>query len=404
LTISSLQPALTDLWPEFQLVVACCRWPSSSITEERVRALSIEPIDWTRVLRIAHRHRVVGLVHRSIVSYGVDVPPDISLAFSTQAKKERSRATMAAMEAVRLNNAFKAAGIRAISLKGASIAMLAYGNLGLRQAKDIDFLIPQVSFAAMSDVMEIAGYLRTEPATSISEEGFRRWLGEAKGTEWKHRVTGMLVEIDWKLSLGPSSRSSQLLLGKSQQVRILPDAELTTLSEDNLVLYLCLHGSSHSWFRLKWLADVGALLQARTPGEIAEIYRLAGTLRLTPAVGQALLLCAEFFGIQLGDALYHDLRNHWVLRRLRASALRYMLVGKGEVELTELPPKTTVQTASHFLLARGAWTLSARATHLLKPFELLISTGLPAKAASLIPDIAIPDWLVNQLHRRENRG
>ena len=54
-----------------------------------------------------------------------------------------------AAETVRLQRLFDEAGLPLLILKGASLAMLAYGNLGMRSAKDIDLLIrPEITRAS----------------------------------------------------------------------------------------------------------------------------------------------------------------------------------------------------------------------------------------------------------------
>lgn len=46
-----------------------------------------------------------------------------------------------AAENVRLQRPFDKARLPVLFLKGASLAVLAYGNLGLRESKDIDLLV-----------------------------------------------------------------------------------------------------------------------------------------------------------------------------------------------------------------------------------------------------------------------
>jgi hypothetical protein len=63
--------------PEFRLVTACAVWPPSDRRTAAVRTAAAGPIDWPRVLRVARRHQVIGLVHEGLTRVQTDVPPEI---------------------------------------------------------------------------------------------------------------------------------------------------------------------------------------------------------------------------------------------------------------------------------------------------------------------------------------
>ena len=57
-----------------------------------------------------------------------------------------------------------------------------------------------------------------------------------------------------------------------QEVEVAPGVVLPTLAPDELFAYLCVHGASSAWFRLKWVTDLAALLCDCTAAEIARLY------------------------------------------------------------------------------------------------------------------------------------
>ena len=68
-----------------------------------------------------------------------------------------------AAEAVRLQRLFDDAGLPVLFLKGASLAAVAYGNLGLRSAKDIDLLVSPETLVPATALIVRAGYRRLDP-------------------------------------------------------------------------------------------------------------------------------------------------------------------------------------------------------------------------------------------------
>ncbi len=92
--------------------------------------------------------------------------------------------------------------------------------------------------------------------------------------EFVHRETGIRIEPHWRLT-----RNSHLLTGNSlasaTTVCVAGTAHIRTIADEALFSYLCAHGAAHAWSRIKWLADVGALLHGRSEAEIAALYHSA---------------------------------------------------------------------------------------------------------------------------------
>jgi hypothetical protein len=55
--------------PEFELVLACLRWPEEAADGDRIRSLAQKPLRWSHLLEIAHRHKVVPLFSRNLNAF-----------------------------------------------------------------------------------------------------------------------------------------------------------------------------------------------------------------------------------------------------------------------------------------------------------------------------------------------
>ena len=64
-------------------------------------------------------------------------------------------------------------------------------------------------------------------------------------------------------------------MANSRVVPLAGTRGLRTLGEEDLFAYLCMHGALHWWHRLKWLADINALL---APQE-SDVERLIGAAK-----------------------------------------------------------------------------------------------------------------------------
>ena len=157
-----------SLSPESSLAAACAMWPPSDHRTETIRAAAAKPLDWALFLRVVERHGVWGLVHEGLKRAKPDIPPEITQEIDAKAALLVRNSLAMAAEAIRLQRLFDDAGLPLLFLKGASLAMLAYGNLGLRSAKDIDLLVsPEILEPAIA-LLQRAGYHRFDPPPGIS--------------------------------------------------------------------------------------------------------------------------------------------------------------------------------------------------------------------------------------------
>ena len=62
--------------PEFDLVLACLRWPQEAVDGDRIRTLAQQPIRWPHLLEIVDHHKVVPLFSRNLETFAPGYMPD----------------------------------------------------------------------------------------------------------------------------------------------------------------------------------------------------------------------------------------------------------------------------------------------------------------------------------------
>ena len=128
---------------------------------------------------------------------------------------------------------------------------------------------------------------------------------------------------------------------------------LPTLAPDELFAYLCVHGASSAWFRLKWIADLAGLVQSMASGSLDALYRRSQKLGAARAAGQALLLADALFGTLKGSPLRAELSNDRGNVWLASAALKQLVRNTGPVEPTERRLGTWRIHATQLLLRPG---------------------------------------------------
>ncbi|WP_326524832.1 nucleotidyltransferase family protein [Sphingomonas sp.] len=312
---------------EFSLVATCCGWPHDETHLDAVRALAGTGIEWARVVAIAQRHRVEGLVSQGLLRSGTSLPDPIRADMVAAGRRAAVQGMQQAAASCDLTRRIADAGARAVIVKGAPLAMLAYGSLSIKTSHDIDILVARRDVRAAWQAVETAGYRRyNPPIDQIDDDQLDRWFDHAIEGSWQHPDSGTIVEIHSRLCSHPVFDAAVSVRSPTQQVALGTVGQVETLSDESLYTYLCVHGATHGWRRLKWLADIAAFA-ARPEVDPAMLHAAAGRAGAGRCSAQASALAREMLGVP-GWVPYREQRAPVV--RLLASAARAAMIGKDE--------------------------------------------------------------------------
>src|SRR5262249_30380784 len=234
-------------------------WPPSDRRTGAIQAAAAGPIEWPRFLRVVQRHRILGLAHQGLAEARLAIPPDIRRELGARAETLVRENLAMAVGALRLQGLFDEARLPVLFVKGSSLAMLAFGKLGLSGSEDIDLLVPREMLPAATALIARAGYHRFDPPPNISDAQLQLVMPLRKDLGFVHQATGLRIELHWRLFLNPHAMDEGSIMAGSRVVPLAGAAGLRTLGEEDLFAYLCMHGALHWWYRLKWLADINAL-------------------------------------------------------------------------------------------------------------------------------------------------
>jgi hypothetical protein len=297
-----------------------------------------------------------------------------------------------AREALRLQLLFENANLPVLFIKGAALAELAFGDIGLRSGQDIDLLVTSEMLPIATELILRAGYRRFDPPSDISDLQLRLLMPLRKDLGFVHHATGLRIEIHWRLFLNPHAMAEASIMSASRIVPVAGVAGLRTLGEEDLFAYLCMHGALHWWNRLKWLADINALLAAAPDGG-EHLIRAADARGAGRATAQALLLCRLLLATALPDRLVTTRAESATVRWLGATALKAMSAGQGELEPRRARFGTTRGSLSTFLLSRSwRYRLAELSIHLTNQTDVL-TVPLPERLRFLYPVLRLPLWV-----------
>jgi hypothetical protein len=338
---------------------------------------------------------VEGLVHAGLARTGVQPRAETAERLAGRALDVARRGLAHAVESGRIQRLFDSAGVANLVLKGAAVEMLAYGQLGRKDAWDIDLLVSPADVGAARDLLEAAGYALVQPM-NLRPAQFRTFVDLARECEFTHRDSGITVELHWGLADGPVLLPHMSVASPSQWVSVTDTLRLRTLAWEESFAYLCVHGGMHGWSRLKWLADLAALAARESPDGVEHLYRRSRALGAGLCPVQALLLCERLLGLEIRPPFLDELRRvrgaSWLVR----IALETM-AGGGERELETRPLASTRVLMAQFALG-GSWAHAvAQLRYRAVSVHDLVYTPLPNGLGFLYPILRAPLWLWRRL-------
>jgi len=361
---------------------------AAGLRQERaaeLRALVARPeFSWSDVIGAAARHRMAGLVRARLAEAdiaSVETEPLVELA-----RRDAALNLRLAIEAARLAERLSAMGVTPLLLKGPHQAQALYGDLALRQCRDLDLLIPEARIEAVVARLESEGYRRLPPLdATVSLE---LWLRASKDV-------GLISPDGLMIELHARPHQNAFL---SRRLDLWRDARPLGRhglqpSREALYAYLCLHGASSGWFRLKWLADLLRLLP-EDPAGLEALHQRARRRGAGAASGQALLLLQSIFGVELpprlATTLHHSPRARLLERLGRALVC-------SELPVEQRPALHRLLALSQLLLCPHPAFLLEEASRWLLDWRLVERLRLPRRWWRLYPLLRLPYLLLRAI-------
>lgn len=365
---------------EFRLVAACCRPRTYHDFVQVIAAEAGKGFDPDLLLATAHAHRVEGFVEDGLRAACIELPLSSQILLAARAMEARHQILRNGAEEIRVTRLFRANGIEPVFVKGATLAVLAYGSLALKTSWDSDLLIAPNRIGAARGILSAAGYRLCIPGINAPNL-IDRYILRNKETTWINDDRSTVIELHSALvdatallpRMGPDS--------PTQSVHVTRNNRLTTFARPELFTYLCVHGSTHRWERLKWLTDVAALI-ATGPETVEDLHATASRLGAANSADAALLLCSRLFGLELPQRLYQQ------IERTRSSLQLALL------SIAALKSLDTVDTTSIAGVAQELARLRAQRLQVsgLRAWLSLVHAQM---SLAYTPDrLILPQWLL----------
>ncbi|MCA9192642.1 MAG: nucleotidyltransferase family protein [Planctomycetales bacterium] len=241
---------------EDELLICCSRVNLLPKHKQELDAILRKPIDWQVVLDKSWWHRVRPLMNRHLSQLDAGLVPQAVLeAFAIQANELEQRSCRLMEQLRNVCTLLSQAELPVITFKGPTLAMDAFGALGLRECGDLDLLIRPQDFRRVRKLLIDHGFacLWDQLETKHKRQLFA----------CEFRSSAVELDIHWDLAppwLNFKVDFEHLWERGEPVFEELPLARKLQ-PEDSLEI-LSMHGSRHWWDRLRWICDLAELVNS----------------------------------------------------------------------------------------------------------------------------------------------
>lgn len=311
----------SNLPPEAELLICCARTRMNSEWADRVKALLQGDIDWTSLYRMAFLHGMRPLLYWHLNATCPDAVPKATMDYLREYFHANAAHNLYLTgELCSLLKLLDANRIPAIPFGGPVLAASLYGNLTLRQFSDLDILVRKRDVTKAGELLVSQGYRPRFNLGRAKETAFLQYHSEYLFLHSKDRFVA-----DSQLRI-LSLRLDAERVWERLEPLALGGHKVLTLSPEDLLLILCVHGIKHLWEGLPWISDVAMLVGLREGLDWERLLERASTLGSRRMLFLGLYLAGDLLGAALPEEVLQRVQSDPVAPSLAAQVRKRLIL------------------------------------------------------------------------------
>jgi hypothetical protein len=317
--------------PEHKLILGIARREND---RDQLRSLAGRDLDWDYLIAVAYAHGLLPLLHKHLTGTAADlVPAQVLSRLKRESVANSQNVLHLTGKQLRVYKLFKENNVPVALFKGPLLAQMAYGEMSLRQAGDIDLLINRGDFTQARLLLESLGYEMTPRLTpaQLSSHLSNHCEIQFMRDEW-------LTVVDLHWDLAPRSFVFGVkpddVMSRLQSVS-LAGTIVETFGAEDLVLYQAMHGAKHLWRRLEWISCLAESLRATRTINWDTLVDRAAKAHATRILALGLRLVEEFSDAPVPSEVFASVDVDKTMQRMATQIRAQLFTTFGPAESTE---------------------------------------------------------------------
>src|ERR1041385_1194009 len=314
---------------ENKLIMLVARRELDDERHAELRRRGGDEINWEDLFATAQAHGVLPLLHKHLAE--TDVPSHFLSRLKRESVANSQNVLHLIAKQLRVVKLFKEHGIPVALFKGPLLAQIAYGEISLRQAGDIDVLIKRRDFEQARALLESLGY---EMSPRLTPAQLASHLSNHCELQFMRDEWFTVVDLHWDLA--PRSFVFNLhakeVMSRLQQVS-LAGTVVETFGAEDLVLYLAMHGAKHLWRRLEWIASLSESMRVNLNWSL--MVQRAEQAHATPMLALGVRLVEKFSNQTVPADVFANVDANGNMQRMSEQVAAQLFNTFGAAESTE---------------------------------------------------------------------
>jgi hypothetical protein len=274
--------------PAFRLTIATS-WLAPEAWQDRqeqaIRGAVGAGVDWLEYLHLVGRHRTPALSWAALKRVpGVDAPEPVRRELQQRSDACHLQAMQQAQLLAEVLKGFAGEGIAAMPMKGPILSSELYGDIGLRQSRDLDVMVAAQDVARGQACLERMGWKQDATHFAMSPRQWEALLRHDRHLDYVRPQRPCHLELHWCNPWDTAELTARRWARSTASS--WRGYGFQAMDPVDLALYLCSHGSDHAWFRAKWLGDLARMHAMKLVDWEAALEEARGTNQ-----ERSLLLC-----------------------------------------------------------------------------------------------------------------
>jgi hypothetical protein len=251
------------------------------------------------------------------------VPASVRLELEGFCKSNAQKNLLLAAELLRLLRSFNENEVPVVAFKGPLLAEAVYGDLFLREFRDLDLLIRVQDLTKAEDTLLANGYTAQFPDRDY-RTAFLSYFGQYA---FRRGQSDLWVDLHWQFSgdgVVFPLRAAEVwprLIEETIAGRTVP-----SLARDDQALFLAAHGTKEGWRNLLWLCDFAEFLRRYQDLDWIALLERAARSHSSRQLLLAVDLAATMLDAPAPAELFQKARNSSAVQSLARRARERMLL------------------------------------------------------------------------------
>lgn len=265
------------------------------------------PEEFKKLLTLANLHGMIPQLHKSLKTLSNVKEKDRQTIQKHYTSILQANLLLTA-NLLTVTKALETHQFKYLSIKGPTLAQELYQDISMRQFSDIDLFVDEKDIYAISECIIALGYTPVLPLSLLKRKKF---LELDNDFSFRHDQNNVLIELHWKLfPLRHKMPLNFTTLYNSSKKLPIQNREITTLSEEDNLLYLTLHGSKHIFERYEWVYDLHQLIRNYPDLDLNKIYLKAKNKNIDVPFLLGIFMSHALFGTHIPRSLQPHRTEH----------------------------------------------------------------------------------------------